>query len=403
MITRPFLVVAFTAFAFFIYIGMLVPIIPLFIEGPIDAGELGIGLNVAAFAVAAILARPTIGRLADRYGRRLIIVVGATIAGISGALLGQVNDLWLMLLLRMVTGVGEAAVFVGAATLITDLSPRHRRAEGASHFSVAVFSGLGLGPSLGEFVLDDTRFELAFLTAGAFSLLAAAIGLLAPNRVERTEVSAEENIEDVERTGWQRFVHPAAVLPGVVLAAGVGGLTTFFSFVPEYSRTVGLANSGGLFLAYSLVSLIIRIFGARLPERLGARRSVTMALLSMAAGLAVLGLVRSVASLWVGAALIGLGAAFNYPSLLALTVNRVSDNDRASAVSSFTMFFEIGSAVGGLTIGAFAQVVGKQIGFFGGMVSCLIGVWLLRTKVVPVGNPEGDPGGRPDVEVAPAT
>jgi len=158
---------------------------------------------------------------------------------------------------------------------------------------------------------------------------------------------------------------------------------------------VGLASSGGLFLAYSLVSLVIRIFGARLPERLGARRSVTMALLSMAAGLAVLGLVRSVASLWIGAALIGLGAAFNYPSLLALTVNRASDNDRASAVSSFTMFFEIGSAVGGLTIGALAQIVGKQTGFFGGMASCLIGVWLLRTLVVPPGDPDGDPGAGP--------
>ena len=81
--------------------------------------------------------------------------------------------------------------------------------------------------------------------------------------------------------------------------------------------------------------------------------------------------------------LIGLGAAFNYPSLMALTVNNASDAERASAISSFTMFFEIGSAGAGLTIGVLAQLVGKQYGFFGGVAFCLIGLWLLRVKVAP--------------------
>jgi MFS family permease len=103
----------------------------------------------------------------------------------------------------------------------------------------------------------------------------------------------------------------------------------------------------------------------------------------MAAGLAVFALFPSVPGLWTGAVLIGLGAAFNYPSLMALTVNNASDAERASAISSFTMFFEIGSAGAGLAIGVLAQLVGKQYGFFGGVAFCLIGLWLLRVKVAP--------------------
>ena len=95
--------------------------------------------------------------------------------------------------------------------------------------------------------------------------------------------------------------------------------------------------------------------------------------------------------LWVGAALIGFGVAFNYPSLMALTVNRVSDDERATAVSSITMFFEVGSAVGGLVIAAFAQVVGKQVGFVGGALVCLLGLWVLRTRVVPADAPDAGP------------
>jgi MFS family permease len=53
-----------------------------------------------------------------------------------------------------------------------------------------------------------------------------------------------------------------------------------------------------LFLTYALVSLVIRIFGAKLPERLGPRRSVTSALVSMAGGLAVFAAAPNVISLW---------------------------------------------------------------------------------------------------------
>ena len=111
------------------------------------------------FALTAIIARPFLGRLADRYGRRPLMVGGALVAGVAGIASGHVTEFWQLLFMRGFTGVGEAAVFVGAATLIADLSPRDRTAEGASYFSVAVFGGIGIGPLIGEWVLDDTRFD----------------------------------------------------------------------------------------------------------------------------------------------------------------------------------------------------------------------------------------------------
>jgi MFS family permease len=135
----------------------------------------------------------------------------------------------------------------------------------------------------------------------------------------------------------------------------------------------------------------VRIFGAKLPERLGPRRTVTLALSNVILGLGILALVPEVPALWVASVFMGLGIAFNYPSLMALTVNRASDRDRAKAVSSLTMFFEVGSAAGGLLIGALAQIVGKQYGFLGGVVFGLIGLWILRVKVVPTDAPDAGP------------
>lgn len=388
LITLPFVTVTLSAFAFFMYIGTLLPLIPLYIEGPLSGGEFGVGVNAAVFAVAAVLARPILGRIADRHGRRSIMLGGAVIAALGGFGMSQISTLGALLGFRVLTGIGEAAMFVGAATLIADLSPRDRRAEGASYFSVAVFTGLGIGPVFGEWLLDDTRFERTFIAAGCFALVAGAIALFAPSRVvspdAQTGEAVVESVEATPRRGLQKYVHPAAVLPGTVLALGVGGLTSFFLFIPDFSRTVGLGSSGGLFLVYSIVSVLIRIFGATLPQRLGPRRAVTLALGFFIIGLVIVGAFASVPALWIGAVFIGLGAAFNYPSLMALTVNRVSDADRATAISSFTMFFEIGSAVSGLLVGALAQTVSERSAFFAGAVMCVIGIWVLRAKVVPV-------------------
>lgn len=394
LLTRPFLIVTATAMVFFVYIGMLIPIVPLFIEGPLGLGEFGIGLTIAVFAVSAIIARPMLGRLADRYGRRVLLVGGASIAGLAGIASSQVTEFWQLLVMRGIMGVGEAAVFVGAATLIADLSPRDRRAEGASYFSVAVFGGIGIGPIFGEFLLGDTQFERAFAAAGAFALLAAVVALFAPARVAPLDTVDETIASAAPTSGRRKIMHPAAVMPGVVLATGVAAFSTFGAFIPDYSREVGLATSGGLFAAYSLTSVLVRIFGATLPERLGPRTAVTIALGTLMIGLAILAIVPTVAALWVASIFVGIGMAFNYPSLLALTVNRASDSDRAWAISSFTMFFEVGSVFGGLFIGGFAQVVGKQTGFFGGVVCCLIGLYLLRFKLVPAGSPGAGPSYR---------
>jgi MFS family permease len=391
LLTRPFLVVTGCALVFFVYIGMLIPIVPLFIEGPLGRGEFGIGLTIAVFAGAAIVARPAIGRLADRYGRRVLLVGGALLAGAAGLASSQITEFWQLLALRGVMGIGEAAVFVGAATLIADLSPAHRRAEGASYFSVAVFGGIGLGPIIGEMVLDDTQFEQAFLIAGSFAMVAAVLALFAPARVVSRAAVDDTIASAAPESGRRRIMHPAAVMPGIVLAAGVAAFSTFGAFIPEYSRDVGLATSGGLFAAYSVTSLVVRIFGATLPERLGPRRAVTIALGSIGIGLSVLAIVPTVPALWVASVFVGFGIAFNYPSLLALTVNRASDGDRAWAISSFTMFFEVGSVFGGLVIGSFAQIVGKQIGFFGGVACCIVGLFLLRFKLVPAGSPDAGP------------
>jgi MFS family permease len=383
LVTKPFLAVTAATGAFFVYVGMLIPVLPRFIEDELGAGELGVGLSIAAFAAAAIAARPLIARLIDARGRRQVMTAGALLAGVAGAASATVGALVPLLALRAIAGIGEAALFVGAATLISDLAPPSRRAEAASYFSVAVFGGLGIGPILGETVLGDDRYSLALVVAAGFTILAAAMSFAAPNRV-LPDVAVAADTKPVK----VRFLHPAATGPGLVLATGVAAFTSFSAFLPEHARTVGMGGSAGLFAAYSAVCLVLRIVGARLPERLGPRRSVTIAFVTNAIAFAALAAFAAPWALWLAALVVGVGMAFQYPSLMALTVNQADERERAAALSSFTMFFEIGTVSGGLLLGVVAETLSKQAAFAASVGVLIFGLWLLRNRVLPARRTE---------------
>ena len=370
-------------FAFFMFVGVLVPLVPEYIEDELHSGELGIGLAIASFAGVAIAVRPLIGQLVVRFGRRAVMIGGAALAAATGSAYGFVDSLPALLVLRGLTGAGEAALFVAAMTVIADLSPPDRRAEAASYFSVAVYGGMGIGPIVGEALLSTSGFRSAFALAGLFAAAAALVSTTVPRRLAFVPLSP---VGDTRARTGGAWLHPDAVGPGMVLAIAMAAFAVFVAFLPDYARSLGLSGSGGLFAVYSVVCLVLRVGGARLPERLGPRASVTAAFTMLGLGLALFAVIGEAWMLWIATALVGAGMAFMYPSLIAFTVNRTSDAERPRAIASFTMFFDAGTAVGGLALGALADELGKRAGFAAAAALCVVGRWVLRTVVIPASS-----------------
>jgi MFS family permease len=222
---------------------------------------------------------------------------------------------------------------------------------------------------------SDDNFTRAFVVAGLFAGSSALVVLGVPARVDRASAPPAD--------GQRRpLFHRAALWPGLVLCSGIAAFAVFMAFIPEYSKTVGLSGAGMLFLVYSLVSVTLRVTLAKLPERLGEHRTVSIAFGGLFAGLMLAGAVPEAWALWAAAALIGAGMAFMYPSLMANVVNRVEDHERASALSSLTLFFEAGTIVGGVALGAVGEIFSKRAGFIGGALLAVVGLVLLWQFVV---------------------
>jgi MFS family permease len=375
LISVPFVIVTLATLAFFVFVGIAVSTLPRFIEDELGGDGLAIGINLAVFSIAAIAARPMIARIGDRYGRRFLMVGGALLAAVAIAATAFVESLTTLLPLRAISGVGEAALFVGAATLIADLSPSERRAEGASYFSLAVFGGLGIGPVVGELVLGNDRYRAVYLVASLFCVAAALIALAAPNRVAGVVTAPVDG-------GEARGFHRAAFLPGLVLACGIGGFAAFNAFLPTHAEALGMPASVP-FLIYSVLCLSLRIVGARLPERLGLGNALMAALVGISGGLLLLAVLDHPSGVYVGTAVLACGMALLYPSLMAFAVNSVSEPERARVLASFTMFFEVGTVTGGLLLGSVARFGGEQGAFAGGAILAASGIWVLRQHLLP--------------------
>jgi len=138
LVTAEFVRLGVAALAYFFADGVLLPTVPLYVEGPLGAGDIAVGFAVGSFSATALLLRPWAGRIADRSGRRPLMIIGAATFAVSVAGYGLADAVPVLVVLRLLTGVGEAFFFVGAVTAMSDLAPPERRGEAISLFSLSL-------------------------------------------------------------------------------------------------------------------------------------------------------------------------------------------------------------------------------------------------------------------------
>lgn len=127
MWTRRFVLLFVAGVFYFTAIGTVLPVLPTFIADDLGGGDLAIGIALGAMGWTAAVLRPFVGSLGDARGRRVLSVGGSVIVAVSIAGNLVATSVPVVIAFRLLTGVGEAAVFVGLAAAIQDIAPPRRR------------------------------------------------------------------------------------------------------------------------------------------------------------------------------------------------------------------------------------------------------------------------------------
>jgi MFS family permease len=375
ILTPRFVLIVGAGLCYFLALGSLLPVLPRYVEGPLGGGDVEVGIAVGALFVGAVLLRPFAGRVGDRVGRRVLIIGGAGIVAISTACYGLVASIPFLVCARVATGVGEAAFFVGAATMITDLAPESRRGEAVSYWSVAVYGGLAFGPALGELVLRNHHYVAAWLVSSALALTASVLGWFTRD-VARLDGPAGPR---------PALLNRAALAPGVVLMLGLVGLAGYTEFLPLYVHELGTGGAQTIFLLYGGAILLVRIVGARLPDRLGGARAATLALLVGGVGLGLMAAWGTLIGLVVSTVVFALGVSLLYPACLLMSLAGIPERERGSVVGTVSSFFDLSQGLGAPMLGVVAAVAGYRGAFAAGGMAAFAGLVVLRTGPRRVG------------------
>jgi len=180
----------------------------------------------------------------------------------------------------------------------------------------------------------------------------------------------------------------------------------YFAFVSLYALHLGLEGAAPYLSVYAAVVIGLRVLGAKLPDRVGARRLSSIAMLVGAAGLLLIGLWPEPTGLMVGTALFASGVAFMFPALSLLVVSSVPDSERGAALGTFTAFLDVAFGLGpvafGLVVGSWGYeaslMLGAEVDVAGAALLVVVarprGTWGMGRVLRPAGAPAQASGKR---------
>ena len=333
---------------------------PLYVKA-LGGSEVTIGLVLGVGTAASVAARPAVGLLLDRLGRRRVLVwcgLGNVFSWIPFFFLTAVGPalyFWTMLH-EVVWGALFAAYFTYAA----DLAPAERRAEGIAIFGVAGMSANGLAPILGERVIVDAGFPAYLGLAMGLGVVAVLLSLRVPSKAPVHVQGTAPSFRDVVRLAG----HPGLV--NIMLATAILGvaINAAYFFVAPYVHERGLAAAAPFFAAYSATSVVIRLFGRRTLDVLGPHRVSGPGFVSFAVGLMALaalplvGGAQATAVLMVAGMACGAGHGSLFPVLNAIAVARAPAGKQGAVVGLHTAAIDAGAVIGTPLCGVVAGWLG---------------------------------------------
>jgi MFS family permease len=350
LLTAPFLLSAAANFlqslAFNLYLHL-----PGYLK-ELGAGEVQIGLLFSVTAATAIAARPTVGRVMDAEGRRVVIFAGGILNVVVCALYLTIHSLgpWLYVV-RIGHGIAEAMLFAALFTQAADIVPPSRRTEGIALFGVSGLLPVSLGGLLGDLILSRAGYARLFQVSIAFAAAALVLSLpLRDHRPARDTAAARSFFTAVA----ERSLLPLWFI-GFVFAATI---TATFTFLKTFVMETHIGSVGMFFSAYSGAGVLLRLAFGWVPERIGPKRALFPALAMLTTGFVLLAGAHTAAAVVVAGMLCGLGHGFTFPILSGLVVTRARPVERGAALSLFTALFDFGVLVGGPFFGVVIRLAG---------------------------------------------
>ncbi|MCP3909634.1 MAG: MFS transporter [Actinomycetia bacterium] len=320
--------------------GVVAPVLPLYArEFGVEATMVGLTLTV--FALARLILNIPAGLVADRHGRRLLLVGGPLITSVGMIGSGLANDIWTLLVWRFVAGAGSGFYMSAAMIYLIDIAPPDKRARYVATNQWALSFGVAVGPGVGGLIAERYGLDMPFFVVGGTALLTAiyAAVRLPETRPGQPPEPTDGSPPPAEITTWALLSSKQFLLIAVVTAtifmsrAGTRG-----TLVPLHANDVfewGAGELGLLFTATGMLTLFTLIPAAGAADRVGRAWVILFSGIAAGAGTLVIGGSSTVTAFVVGNVVMSLGTGTAGPAPAAYVADIAPPNRRGMAVALY--------------------------------------------------------------------
>jgi MFS family permease len=360
---RFFVMCGFT-FTVFASVFLMLPTMPYRILA-LQGSERAAGAFLGVLTYASALSAPFTGALADRAGKRRILVGSSLVIAVFSVGYAFTTSVPVLLTMAAVHGVFWSALLGASSAYMVDIIPAHRRAEGIGYWGLATIFAIAVAPGLG-FRLFHVSWTLVCGTVVGLNLAMAAIAWHL--RHERPAASGP-------RPGvieWHVLLLSGCLF---LYSFGYGAIT---SFVALHADAFSIRPRSLFFTVFAVVIVATRPLSGPLADRIGHRKVFVPCLGLIAAGLALLGLARTPWSLAAAAIVFGSGFGTAWPVFAAYVMEQVGDSRRGAAFGSMLASFDTGIGTGSILAGWIVERHGYPATWFtAAALACLAAPWFL--------------------------
>lgn len=342
-------------------VGLILPVFARRLED-FGSGVEGLSIMMTSFAVAQLIFSPILGAVADRIGRRPVMLQGLVsfgLANIAFIFAGSTMD---FIVIRSLEGMLTAGIFPAALGIVADITPEDRKARSVGMVVGFFEGGLILGPAMGGLLYDLVGYTAPFIASVVMAILALVFTLAKlpeTNQHIGERHDAETSGSDVRPNAIKGFFDslPKPLLRFFGVLVVYIGIAFSWQFVlPEltfyaYDELLWSSLQYGLFIgAYGLLSMLTQTLFGGISDRVGRRPVIAIGTLLTSGLFFIMWLTTDFAMFLVSSALAGLGIGLMYPALAAYVMDMTDPRHKSRAMGVMESCAWFGVVSGPLTL-----------------------------------------------------
>ena len=325
----------------------------------LGASRAEIGSIMAVAAIGSLALRPVVAWALDSVGRKPVLMVGTVILVLAMLLIGLVDHAGGMAYVaRFHFGIEAGALFPGYFALADDIVPEGRRTEGLAVFGLGGLLPLAFNGAVQHMGIEPAQLGLFFPAIGLFIL--TSLLMLAPIReTPNIALTQKQSPRQVLAAMWIRPLRP--VWFSTVLFSLL--VSVFMTFATVCAEKRMICDPASLWISYAAGAAMVRLLGARLPDRVGTHNMVAPSIGAYILGMIITAQANTMEGFLLGGFLAGIGHGYCFPVLTSQMITRVNKGLRGSGMASFTALWEIVSLMLTPLFGLLADREGDTVMF----------------------------------------